>query len=165
MPALATPPEAALAENDVPISNVAVPKVVRPPPRPFPARAMLAPPVAKFELIEVFRTTNEVRPVAKIAPPSALPPGWPAAEVAPPVAVLKPNELLRIVRSPALAAIAPPQASEAGPFGLSMPIAAHSSMTLSAMVSDPLRRKMQPPAPAAGTPPAVIEPSTRPFCR
>ena len=74
------------------------------------------------------------------------------------MAVLKPNELPRIVRLPAMAAMAPPQASPAGPFALSIPTAVHSSMTLSTIVSEPLRSRMQPPAPAAGMPPRVNEP-------
>ena len=79
------------------------------------------------------------------------------------MAVLKLNELSLIERLPTETAIAPPHALDPEPVGLSAPTAAHSSITLSTTVSEPLLNKTQPPS--AETPPGVIEPRTRPFAR
>lgn len=140
MPSLATPPEAALAEKDEPMILVSVPKTASPPPRPLPLRLTPAPPVAKLLLMLVPWITSESRPVAKMAPPSPFAPGYPFASAAPPVARLKPKELSLMISVPATAATAPPQASALRPVASSKPSAVHSSITLSTIVSDPLRR-------------------------
>ena len=76
VPLLATPPDAAFAEKAARTSvPPPVPKNVNPPPRPLPARLTPVPPVAKLLLTEVSRMVSAVGPLAKMAPPSALPPG------------------------------------------------------------------------------------------
>ena len=162
VPPLATPPTATLAEKDERTILVSVPKTTSPPPRPLPARVTPAPPVATLLLMFDRSITRESRPVAKMAPPSPMLPENPAVSAAPPVARLKPKELSLMTSVPATATIAPPWAPAGRPPVASAPRAVHSCRTLSTSVSDPLRRKMQPPPPGNGVGPKKL-PETRPF--